>query len=156
MAFLRLMIGFIFLLLPVAEIVTYVVVARKIGLMGVVGLTILSTIVGIVLLRLESLNSLRELQQSLRQQQAPLGTVIRASCAVIGAILMIIPGLLTSSVGLLLALPGLRDMLAAAAETWFFYRYPAANAGSNQSAVILETTYTVIDDTVEKKDAGDQ
>ncbi len=157
--------GFIILLLPFAEIATYIMVAQRIGLGGAIGLTLLSMIVGSILLRLEGMNSVRELETALRRREAPVGAVIRGSCGVIGALLMILPGLLTSALGIILVLPGFRDMIAAAVETWLFNRRPS----TSQTGTIIETTYTVIDETPaiasnpnknptddEKKDAGDQ
>lgn len=149
MTFYRMIAGFLIMILPFAEIAVYVLAARSIGLFGVIGLTILSMMVGSVFLRLEGMNSLRELDLSLRRGELPVGPVIRGACGVTGALLMMIPGLLTSGIGLLLLLPGLRDLGAAIAETALAHQFVVPRPDTT----IIETSYVVLDDSDEKNAA---
>lgn len=135
--------GLLLILLPVIEISVYIMAARQIGLGGVIGLSLLSTFVGGFLLRHEGLNSLREFDSSLKKGELPVGPVIRGWCGIFGAFLMILPGLLTSAIGLMLVLPGLRDLAAAAVETWLIHRGPQSSTSA--SMTIIEGSYDVLD-----------
>ena len=106
------------LLLPVAEIATFVEVGDWIGTGPTVGLVILSAILGSVLIRWQGLSVLKRAQEAAERGEVPVGAVFEGFCVVAAGILLIIPGFLTDIVGLLLFIPPVRNALG----RWLFER----------------------------------
>lgn len=99
----------IFLLaLPLAEIAGFVIVGKWVGVLGTLGLIILSGILGAALLRIQGLGVLRQVQQDSRLGKVPGETIGHGAMMVVGAILLIIPGFLSDIIGLLLFVPFIR------------------------------------------------
>lgn len=93
--------------LPLAEIATFVIVGQWIGVFGVLGLVLASTLAGVVLLRgAGGRGGLADLQTAMaRRAGSPQGAVARQAFRAGAAVMLIVPGLLTSAFGLLLLLP---------------------------------------------------
>ncbi|WP_448205215.1 FxsA family protein [Azospirillum sp. sgz302134] len=108
----------LFLLLPVAEIATFVEVGDWIGAGPTVGLVILSAVLGSLLIRWQGLSVLRRAQEAAQRGEFPVGAVFEGFCVVAAGVLLIIPGFLTDIVGLLLFVPPLRNALG----RWLFDR----------------------------------
>lgn len=106
------------LLLPVAEIATFVEVGDWIGTGPTVGLVILSAILGTVLIRWQGLSVLKRAQEAAERGEVPVGAVFEGFCVVVAGVLLIIPGFLTDIVGLLLFIPPVRNALG----RWLFER----------------------------------
>lgn len=108
----------LFLLLPVAEIATFVEVGDWIGTGPTVGLVILSAILGSLLIRWQGLSVLKRAQEAAERGEVPVGAVFEGFCIVVAGVLLIIPGFLTDIVGLLLFVPPVRNALG----RWLFDR----------------------------------
>ncbi len=99
----------LFLLLPLAEIATFVLVGREVGVGMTLLLVLAGMIAGVVLLRLQGLGTLRRLQQTTAKGGDPGRELVHGVMIVIAGILLIVPGFLSDIVGLLLFLPPVRD-----------------------------------------------
>lgn len=99
----------ILLLLPLAEIAAFVIVGKYVGVLATVGLTVLSGVVGLALLRVQGAGVLRRLQTESQGGKDPAREIVHGAMIVIAAFLLIIPGFLTDIVGILLFLPFVRD-----------------------------------------------
>ncbi|MBK3732227.1 FxsA family protein [Azospirillum brasilense] len=108
----------LFLLLPIAEIATFIEVGDWIGAGPTVGLVILSAILGSVLIRWQGLSVLKRAQASAERGESPVGAVFEGFCVVVAGLLLIIPGFLTDIVGLLLFVRPIRNALG----RWLFDR----------------------------------
>ena len=100
----------ILLLLPLAEIAAFVVVGRSIGVLATLGLTVLSSLIGLVLLRVQGAGVLRRLQAESVKGTDPEREIVHGAMIVVAAILLIIPGFITDIVGILLFVPLVRDL----------------------------------------------
>lgn len=128
-----------FLLLPMAEIATFIVVGREIGVAATLGLLLLSGIIGALLLRAQGIGVLRKLQSASRTGENPGRQIVHGAMIVIAAFLLILPGFLTDIVGILMFIPAVRDVV------WDFLRKrvtvvtrtsgvrPEPNAGTRKS-----------------------
>ena len=98
------------LLLPLAEIAGFVVVGKAIGVWATLGLVILSVLVGAVLLRAQGLSILRRMSLASRDGGVPGRDLVHGVMVVIAAFLLLVPGFITDILGLLLFIPGVRDL----------------------------------------------
>lgn len=98
------------LLLPLAEIAGFVVVGKAIGLWATLGLVILSVLLGAFLLRTQGLSILRRISTASRDGGVPGRDLVHGAMVVVAAFLLLVPGFLTDILGLLLFIPGVRDL----------------------------------------------
>ena len=91
----------------------YVILAFAAALGGwnAIGLIVLTSVVGAVLVRREGLSVLRRAQQSLDRGQIPTNELINGVLLLVAAALILTPGFLTASVGLLLLFPPTRAVV---------------------------------------------
>lgn len=98
------------LLLPLAEIAGFVVVGKAIGLGATLGLVVLSTLLGAVLLRAQGLSILRRMSTISRDGGVPGRELVHGAMVVVAGFLLLLPGFITDIFGLLLFIPGVRDL----------------------------------------------
>ncbi len=98
------------LLLPLAEIAGFVVVGKQIGALATVGLVIASTLAGGMLLRYQGLGAMNKVRAAVEAGRDPGQQLANSAMGVLAAILLIIPGFITSIVGLLVLLPPVRAL----------------------------------------------
>jgi UPF0716 protein FxsA len=99
----------ILLLLPLAEIAAFVIVGKYVGVLATLGLTVLASVAGLVLLRVQGAGVLRRLQTESRNGTDPAREIVHGAMIVIAAFLLIIPGFITDLAGILLFVPFVRD-----------------------------------------------
>lgn len=100
----------LFLLLPLAEIATFIMVGREIGVGWTLLLILASGVAGAVLLRTQGLGVLRKLQSAAQTGENPGRQIVHGAMIVIAAFLLILPGFLSDVVGFLLFIPAVRDL----------------------------------------------
>lgn len=108
----RIRLRFIVVALVLAEIATFVLVGQAIGVLGTLGLTMLSTFAGILLLRQQGLATLTRMRAEMQAGRRPAGGLGEAALLALAAVLMVVPGLLSSAAGLLLFVPPLRRAMS--------------------------------------------
>ena len=102
----------IFILWVIAELLVFVVVADLIGFFGAILLIVLSMLLGGSLMRWQGVENLRKVHERAARREPPQTTMIHAAAIVMGGLLMVIPGFITSVLGIVLLLPWCRDRLA--------------------------------------------
>lgn len=107
MRFLALLIAIIFI-----EISVFIQVGAKVGVVGTLLLLILSTFVGIQLLRAEGFMSLMSISREMEQGQVPTEKLLSTMMLAVVGVLFIIPGFFTSILGLIGLLPLVRRFFA--------------------------------------------
>jgi UPF0716 protein FxsA len=98
------------LLLPLAEIAGFVVVGKAIGLWATLGLVVLSSLLGVVLLRAQGLTILRRISTIGREGGVPGRELVHGAMVVVAGFLLLLPGFITDILGLLLFVPGVREL----------------------------------------------
>jgi len=98
--------------LPLAEIAVFIEAGGAIGAWPVVGLVAISAFAGIWLMRLQGPATLRRAQATMQRGEPPVAEMLDGAILFIAAILMVIPGFLTSIFGLLLLIAPLRRLAA--------------------------------------------
>lgn len=99
------------LILPAIEIFVFIKVGQTIGAGKVVALVFLSAILGALLLRYQSVGVIRKLDRDLRQGRTPEAGLFDGFLIVVGAVLLIVPGLVSDFFGLLLMIPFVRRLI---------------------------------------------
>ena len=97
------------LLLPLLEIAGFVIVGREIGALATVGLVILSSVAGSLLLRHQGFGVMARVRTEMDAGRDPSRQLAHGAMIVLAAILLIIPGFITDIFAILLLLPPVRD-----------------------------------------------
>jgi UPF0716 protein FxsA len=98
------------LLLPLLEIAGFVIVGREIGALATVGLVVLSSVAGSLLLRHQGFGVMARVRTEMDAGRDPSRQLAHGAMIVLAAILLIIPGFITDIVALLFLLPPVRDL----------------------------------------------
>jgi UPF0716 protein FxsA len=99
----------LFLIAPLIEIASFIIVGQSIGVLSTLGLIVLSAVLGVVLLRSQGAGILRRLQTETKNGVDPGRELVHAALLVVAAFLLIVPGFVGDIVGILLLFPFVRD-----------------------------------------------
>lgn len=102
----------LFFALPLVEIALFIVVGRQIGVLPTILLTILTSIIGTSLARIEGFATLRAVDASLRAGEPPVKDMLGGALVVMGAMMLAIPGFFTDAVGIFLLIRPIRLWVA--------------------------------------------
>ena len=102
---------FLFIGLPILEIVLLVMAGDALGLWWVVGWIFLSAMIGIILVRQQGLAAIARAQEAQDAGELPVGAILTGIRLAFAGVCMIVPGFITDAIGLLLLLPWTGDAL---------------------------------------------
>ena len=102
---------FLFIGIPLLEIIVLIEVGDQIGLWSTIGLIILTAIIGTWMLRLQGLATLANAQKQLNQGAVPAQEIFDGICLLAAGALLLTPGFVTDSIGFGLLLPPVREIL---------------------------------------------
>jgi len=103
--------AFVFLLYVVVEFLAFVWAVNTIGAVWAVLLLIASSLVGSVLVRWQWRTVSAGFRRAQRGEASPGGAIADGALVGLGGVLMFVPGLVTSAIGLLLLIPPTRWLL---------------------------------------------
>lgn len=103
------------LTLPFLEIVVFVKVGSDIGAFAVALLTFLTAVIGIWLVRAQGFALLVRAQRELDAGRMPVAEMAHGALLALAGLLLLLPGLITDTLGALLLLAPVRDLVIAAA-----------------------------------------
>lgn len=101
----------LFIGLPALEIFLLIKIGGVIGALNTVSLIFLTAIVGIYFAKVEGIKTMKSGIVNLYQNRAPIYEIISGASIAIGALLLIIPGFFTDTLGFLLLIPLTRRIL---------------------------------------------
>ena len=101
----------LFIGVPAIEIFLMIEIGSKIGALSTVSLILLTAIIGIYFAKLEGVKTLKSGLINLYQNKVPIYEMISGASIAIAALLLIIPGFFTDSIGFLLLIPFTRKIL---------------------------------------------
>ena len=128
------MLLFIFILVPIAELFCFVQVSSAIGFWNSLGLIVAIAFVGAWLVKREGLKVWRRFVQHVEAGQVPSREIADGVCLLAAGALMLAPGFLTDIVGILLLLPPTRAM----ARRWLMRRQGLGGLGRTR---VIRATY---------------
>ncbi len=130
----------IFLAFPLIEIFGLASVARVYGPGPVLAWVLASAVLGGFLLRAAGWATLKGIQESMRNGEAPLADMLSGAAMSLAAVLLILPGFITDALGLLLLIGPLRRFAAAA------FSRRSAPAAPRGGSTVIEGEFSVVAD----------
>ena len=166
-----------FLVFLIAEIWLFTVMGDEIGISGVLLWILMTAVGGMVMIRAQGQHMIEQARMAVENRTQPVADAMISMCAILGGILLIIPGFLTDVLGLAFALPGLRNITSGWLHQSMQQRSggpfpgqpgPQDSAGSNQTyqrqgpppvidgefSVVEDDQETATDDTKTEKSPG--
>ena len=101
----------LFIGIPALEIFLMIKIGGKVGALNTVLLIFLTAIVGIYFAKLEGIKTMRSGVINMYQNKIPIYEMISGASIAIAALLLIIPGFFTDTIGFLLLIPFTRKIL---------------------------------------------
>ena len=101
----------LFIGVPALEVFLMIKIGSKIGALNTVSLILLTAIIGIYFAKLEGIKTMRSGFMNLYQNKIPIYEMISGASIAIAALLLIIPGFFTDTIGFLLLIPFTRKIL---------------------------------------------
>ena len=86
-------------------------IGTVIGAFNTILATLLTAAVGLYFVRMQGISMLYSAANTVRKNQEPLKEVLNGFCLIIAAILLIIPGFFTDTIGVLLLIPFSRNIM---------------------------------------------
>ena len=134
----------LFIGVPALEVFLMIKIGSKIGALNTVSLILLTAIIGIYFAKLEGIKTMRSGVMNLYQNKIPIYEIVSGASIAIAALLLIIPGFFTDTIGFLLLIPFTRKIVIS-----FFVR--KRNTTKNQ-----ENINTLDGEIIEDKDKKDE
>ena len=107
-----------FVAIVFAEIATFIVVGKWLGVFPTLLLILLTSVLGVYLVKKRGTKSLQKIQNSIAQGQAPGVALIEAFMMFVGAVLLIIPGFLSDIIGLMMFTSFTRNLFKPVIFMW--------------------------------------
>lgn len=136
------------LAMPFIEIAGFVIVGSEIGVLATLGLIVLSAMLGFFLLRVQGTGILQRMRSETAAGRVPDREIVHGAMLVLAAFLLIVPGFVTSAIGLLLVIPFVRDlvwnkllrgrMVVATTSTRYSQSYPHNNRPIDDRVIDLD------------------
>jgi UPF0716 protein FxsA len=101
----------LFIGLPALEIFLLIKIGGKIGALSAVSLIFLTAVIGIYFAKIEGIKTMRSGFINLYQNKVPIYEIINGASIAIAALLLIIPGFFTDTIGFLLLIPFTRKVI---------------------------------------------
>jgi UPF0716 protein FxsA len=127
--------------LPLVEIYLFIEVGDELGALSTVGLTILTAVVGMALVRSQGLSVLRSAQASAERGETPVKEALHGVALLLAGIFLFIPGFFTDALGALLLIPMVREVIGLALLSKVIVA--RANTGNRQGGGFADDSHTV-------------
>jgi UPF0716 protein FxsA len=132
---------------PIIEIALFVEVGGAIGLLPTLGIVVASAIVGAALVRMQGLRALDRLRASVEAGGDPVGPIAHGALILVAGMLLILPGFLTDSLGVLLLIPAVRTQLIGWGASRVTVRAAGyVRPGPAPSRDVIDADYEVVDE----------
>jgi len=101
----------LFIIVPVAELYILIEVGKKIGSLSVIGVIILTGILGAYLVKSQGFMILKKIQNDIDEGILPGNSLIQGAIILVGGILLFTPGFITDIVGFIFLMPFTRKVV---------------------------------------------
>jgi len=105
------LIPFLLLVVPLAEIAAFVVIGGQIGVWATLGMVLLTAMIGSFLLRWQGVGLFNRINTEMRANRVPGRELVHGVMILVAGVLLLTPGFVTDSLGFLLFVPGVRDLV---------------------------------------------
>jgi UPF0716 protein FxsA len=114
---LRVLLGCIFVALPLVELALLIKTGQLIGFWATMGIVVGTGLLGAHVLMRQSWTTMRRMQEAVAKGQPPVAAVLDGAFLVVAGALLITPGLISDAVAILLLIPPVRHLVA----RWLVY-----------------------------------
>ena len=121
----------LFIALPALEIFLFIKIGGQVGALNTVMLIFLTAIIGIYFAKLEGIRTMRSGITNLYQNKIPVYEMISGASIAIAALLLIIPGFFTDTIGFLILIPLTRKIII----NFFVKRKIMSNKQENENTL---------------------
>jgi UPF0716 protein FxsA len=108
----------LFIVLPFVELYILIELGSSIGTLPTLGIVVLTGIAGAALAKHQGLSVLQRIQTEMSFGQMPGDVIFDGVLVLIGAVLLITPGILTDTTGFLLLIPVTRELFKKYLKVW--------------------------------------
>jgi len=108
----------LFIVLPFVELYILIELGSRIGTLPTLGIVVLTGIAGAALAKHQGLSVLQRIQTEMSFGQMPGDIIFDGVLVLIGAVLLITPGILTDTTGFLLLIPATRELFKKYLKVW--------------------------------------
>ena len=108
----------LFVILPFVELYLLIELGSRIGTLPTLGIVVLTGIAGAALAKHQGLSVLQRIQTEMSFGQMPGEIIFDGVLVLIGAVLLITPGILTDTTGFLLLIPVTREIFKKYLKVW--------------------------------------
>lgn len=105
------LIPFLLLAVPLAEIAAFVVIGGQIGVWATLGMVLLTAVIGSFLLRWQGIGLFNRINAEMRSNRVPGRELVHGVMILVAGVLLLTPGFVTDTLGFLLFVPALRDLV---------------------------------------------
>ena len=100
-----------FTIIPVVEIYILIQIGSFFGVFTSIALVVFTGFLGAYLARIQGLQTLFRIQESLREGRMPSGELLNALLIGIAGLVLLTPGFLTDTIGFVLLIPSTRNVI---------------------------------------------
>tara|TARA_A100001015_G_scaffold157254_1_gene174474 strand:+ start:2747 stop:3160 length:414 start_codon:yes stop_codon:yes gene_type:complete len=97
--------------IPIIEILIFIKIGENIGAINTILLIIFTAVVGVYFARMQGVMTIKSGFTNLYQNKLPIYEILSGASIAIAAVLLIIPGFFTDTIGFLLLVPFTRKLL---------------------------------------------
>jgi len=101
----------LFITIPVVELILFMKIGSRIGIVPTVGIILVTGILGAWLTKLQGMRTLARYQQAMNEGRLPHEEVIDGLMILVAGVVLLTPGFLTDTVGFLLLVPVVRGVV---------------------------------------------
>ena len=123
-----------FTIIPIVEIYLLIEIGSIFGVLTAITLVILTGSLGAFMARMQGLQTLFRIQESLREGRMPSSDLLDALLIVIAGVVLLTPGFLTDSAGFLLLIPTTRNTII----TWLQRQIELRYMSNRPEDIIVE------------------
>ena len=134
----------LFIGVPALEVFLMIEIGSKIGALNTVSLILLTAVIGLYCAKIQGIKTIRSGVVNLYQNRIPIYEIISGASIAIAALLLIIPGFFTDTIGFILLIPFTRNILVS-----FFIK-------NKRSTKKRENTNTLDGEIIEDKNKKDE
>jgi UPF0716 protein FxsA len=128
-----------FIIIPIIEIYFFILIGGEIGTTATIALIILTAIIGVSLLKRQGLSVIANFKNKLNQGQVPTCEIADGIFLIISAAFLLTPGFFTDSVGFLLLIPIVRELIVdIGAGSLFAFFYSSSKSQKKSSDTVID------------------
>lgn len=139
----------LFIMIPLAELIVFMLVSDIIGLGMALFIALFTAILGGSIVRYQGLQTIMNAQSSLHRGALPSRELFDGLCLVAAGATLITPGFITDAIGFMLLVPALRDALrkALADSKWFkMSGFTSEQSSGDDNAGIIDAEYETLEE----------